>query len=157
MSFQIHKEASNHVFISLGGCRHFSLGWNSFLIVHHIIYLRWWSSKMAFIFSKYKSGSLEKIEEYNSHHLCRSSMSIIGLVSLSCERCASNFTGAFFKATLQIRILSTFCECGLRRMPQNTFEKSTLLQVVLSGSKLLTDSMLTQVYIFKSQGHNELT
>ena len=51
--------------------------------------------------------------------------------SLAPGTCASNFKSVILEHVFRIKFVSTFCEIGLRWMPQNTFDdKSTLVQVM---------------------------
>ena len=49
---------------------------------------------------------------------------------------------------LWIKFMITCCEIALRWMPQNTFnDKSTLVQIMTSDNKPLSELMLPQIYV----------
>ena len=69
--------------------------------------------------------------------------------SLVPERCGSKFTNALFKLNSQLDILSTFCEIGIRWVPQNPFNISTLVQLIhLSLNKMAAILQPTFLHAF---------
>ena len=62
------------------------------------------------------------------------------------ERHESNFQTTFFKLNLQIDILSTSCEIGLRWLPQNLIDAKWTLVQVIAWCHLATSHYLRQCW-----------
>ena len=67
--------------------------------------------------------------------------------SLAPGRCGSKFASVVFKLILRIDILSTSCDIGLRRVPQNPIDdKSTLVQA-MARCRQATSQYLSQCWL----------
>ena len=68
--------------------------------------------------------------------------------SLAHGRCGSNFTGVFFKLILQIGILGTSSEIGLRGVPQNPIKDKSTLGQVMAWCHQVTSHYLNQCWLW---------